>query len=40
MNRSMHDATKRSRDSRDSAASEKYRDHVHPPSEISTFTFG
>ena len=40
MNRSMQDETNRSRDSFVSAASEKYFDHVQPPSEISTFRFG
>jgi 2-polyprenyl-6-methoxyphenol hydroxylase-like FAD-dependent oxidoreductase len=40
MNKSMQDATKRSRDDSVSAASEKYLDHVHPPSEMRTFTFG
>jgi hypothetical protein len=40
MNRSMQEETKRSRDCFVSAASEKYSDHFHPPSEISTFRFG
>src|SRR5919198_3409913 len=40
MNRSMHDETKRSRDSFVSAASEKYFDHVQPPSEIRIFRLG
>jgi hypothetical protein len=40
MNRSMHDETNRSRDSFVSAASEKYFDHVHPPSEMRTFSCG
>ena len=40
MNRSIQDATKRSRDCFVRAASEKCFDHVQPPSEIKTFRCG
>src|SRR6266508_3821556 len=40
MKRSMQEDTNRSRDCFVSAASEKYLDHVQPPSEIKTFSCG